>query len=216
MDADKALTTTRSVRKRLDFEKPIDPAAIKECIEIALQSPSGSNRQGWHFVVVTDPEKIATISGYYRKIFDIYTKRPPEEQPQYEEGDPRIAQGERVLDSATYLAENMRRCPAMLIACLEGRPESPAAMAQAGFYGSIIPAAWSFMIAARVRGIGMAWTSMHLAYEKEVAELLGIPGDITQSVLLPMAYFTGDDFKPAQRLPLEQVTHWNSWGQSAP
>ncbi len=89
-------------------------------------------------------------------------------------------------------------------------------MAQAGFYGSIIPAAWSFMIAARVRGIGMAWTSMHLAYEKEVAELLGIPGDITQSVLLPMAYFTGDDFKPAQRLPLEQVTHWNSWGQSAP
>ena len=216
MDADHALRTTRSVRKRLDFERPIDPGVIEECLEIALQSPSGSNRQHWHFMVVTEPTTIAAIADHYRDVFRAYANRPAEEQPQYSEGDPRIAQGERVRDSATYLAENMHRCPAMLIACIEGRPQDPSPAAQAGLYGSVLPAAWSFMVAARVRGIGMAWTTLHLPHEGEVAALLGIPPDVIQTVLLPMAYFTGDDFKPAQRLPLAAVTHWNRWGNTNP
>ena len=104
----------------------------------------------------------------------------------------------------------------MLIACINGRIEQLPAIAHAGVYGSILPGAWSFMLAARERGIGMAWTTIHLRNEADVAELLGIPDDVTQTVLFPMAYFTGEDFKPAPRVPLSEVVHWNAWGQRSP
>jgi nitroreductase len=216
MDADHALRTTRSVRKRLDFDRSIDSGVIRECLEIALQAPSASNSQGWQFIVITEPDKIAAIAAAYRKAFELAVAAAAAAPAEYAAGDPRGEQWPRVLDSATYLAENMQRVPAMLIGCVEGRVENGPAADQADAYGSIIPAAWSFMIAARVRGIGMAWTTFHLMHEREVAELLGIPPEMTQAVLLPMAYFTGEDFKPAKRLPLEQVTHWNTWGQRAP
>jgi len=204
---DHALTTTRSVRKRLDFSRPVERRVIEECLEIALQAPSGSNRQGWHFMVVTDAEKRRAIASIYREQFKKYAAMAP--QVDYAPGDPRRAQHGRVLESATYLAEHMHECPVFVIPCIEGRPQGSGT--QAGFWGSILPAAWSFMIAARTRGLGTAWTSMHLVHEAEVSRLLGIPEDVSQAVLLPVAYFKGDDFKPAQRLPLAQVTHWDSW-----
>jgi nitroreductase len=203
---DHALTTTRSVRKRLDFSRPVERSVIEECLEIALQAPTGSNRQGWHWVVVTDEAKRKAIADIYREIFASYITAPAAE---YEQSDPRHAQQPRVRDSATYLAEHMHRCPVFVIPCIEGRPRG--AGTQAGFWGSIIPAAWSFMIALRTRGLGTAWTSMHLVREQEVAAILGIPEEVSQAALLPIAYFTGDDFKRATRLPLDQVTHWDSW-----
>ena len=93
------------------------------------------------------------------------------------------------------------------------RIENAGVLAQASIYGSILPAAWSFMLAARARGLGSAWTTIHLFHEKEIAELLGIPATVTQAVLLPVAYFTGGDFKPARRIPATQLTYWNVWGQ---
>jgi nitroreductase len=203
---DHALMTTRSVRKRLDFSRPVERKVIEECIEIALQAPSGSNRQGWHFVVVIDAAKRDAIAQIYREIFASYIASP---QAEYEPADPRHGQQPRVRDSATYLADHMHECPVFVIPCLEGRPRGEGT--QAGFWGSIIPAAWSFMIALRTRGLGTAWTSMHLAREREVAELLGIPESVSQAALLPVAYFTGDDFKVAKRLPASQVTHWDTW-----
>lgn len=85
-------------------------------------------------------------------------------------------------------------------------------MHQASLYGSILPAAWSLMLALRARGLGAAWTTLHLRYEREVATLLSIPPTITQAALLPVAYYTGDDFKPATRIPARQVTYWETWG----
>ena len=216
MDADHVLRTTRSVRLRLDFERPIDPAVIEECLEVALQAPTASNSQQWQWVVITDPDKISGVADIYRKSFQVLTERPPEQRPAYGPDDSRTQQSEKVTRSAMYLAAEMHRCPAMLIACINGRIEQLPAIAHAGVYGSILPGAWSFMLAARERGIGMAWTTIHLRNEADVAELLGIPDDVTQTVLFPMAYFTGEDFKPAPRVPLSEVVHWNAWGQRSP
>lgn len=210
---DHLLTTTRSVRKRLDFSRPVEPEIIAQCIEIATQAPTGSNRQGWHFMVVTDAAKRMAVAEYYRKSFDVYI-RSGGPRGQSTEDDPRLARATQVRDSAVYLAEHLHEAPVLIIPCIEGRPTNPAPVAQAGFYGSILPAAWSLMLALRARGLGAAWTTLHLPYEQEVAALLGIPANITQAVLLPVAYFKGDDFKPASRVPANSLTYWDSWGET--
>ncbi len=210
---DHLLTTTRSVRKRLDFSRPVEPEVIEKCIEIALQAPTGSNMQNWHFVVVTDPQKKAALADLYRKAFSFYTNRPPDQMPRYDEGDPRARQMPRILDSATYLAQHLQEAPALVLACMEGRVEKEPPWAQASAYGSVLPAAWSFMLALRARGLGTTWTTLHLLHEEEAAQILGLPDSVTQTVLFPVAYFKGEDFKPAKRLPAQNFIHWNGWGQ---
>jgi nitroreductase len=208
---DHLLTTTRSVRKRLDFTRPIDSALIARCIEIATQAPSGSNRQGWHFMVVSDAAKRMAIAELYRQSFNAYL-RGGGPGGRGNSDDPRLARAAQVRDSAVYLAEYLHEVPLFIIPCIEGRPTNPAPSAQAGFYGSILPAAWSLMLALRARGLGSAWTTLHLNYEQEVAEILGIPPNITQAALLPVAYFKGDDFQPAYRVPAHTLTYWDNWG----
>lgn len=208
---DRLLTTTRSVRKRLDFSRPVPPEIIERCLEIAAQAPTGSNRQNWHFVVVTDPARRAEIGRLYRQSFELYAQALPASGARSHSNPALAAQNRRVRDSAWHLAEHMGEAPALVLFCIEGRVEDAGPMAQASAYGSILPAAWSFMLALRARGLGAAWTTLHLRYEKEVAALLGIPDNVTQAVLMPVAYYTGDDFKPAQRLPVKDKTHWNGW-----
>ncbi len=202
---DHLLTTTRSVRKRLDFSRPVEPEVIERCLELAIQAPTGSNRQGWQFVVVTDPELRAGVGSLYRRSFAQYSG--------VGEYDPLPEPTNPVQASAFYLADHFGEVPVHVLFCYEGRVEDAGQQAQAGFYGSIIPAAWSFMLALRSRGLGSAWTTLHLRYEKETAELLGIPPTYTQAALLPVAYYMGDDFKPASRTPAPEVTHWNGWGK---
>jgi nitroreductase len=211
-ETDALLTTTRSVRKRLDFSRPVEAELLEECIDLALQSPTGSNQQGWHIVVVTDEDKRKAIADVYREGFTAYQAMKEGEDPGFGEDDLRAEQMPRVYDSASYLAENMEKAPAFVLFCVEGRVENAGVIGQASLYGSVLPAAWSFMLAGRARGLGMAWTTIHLFNEKAVAELLGLPDNVTQTVLFPVAYFTGDGFKPAKRLPASSVTHWNSWG----
>ena len=208
---DRLLTTTRSVRKRLDLRRRVEPEVLERCIEIALQSPTGSNAQGWQFLVVTDAKKRAGLAELYRRAFDLYANNDAM-RPVLAEGDPRAAQMPRIVDSASYLAQHFHEVPVMVIPCVEGRVENAGVLAQASIYGSILPAAWSLMLALRARGLGSAWTTLHLMFEGEAAELLGIPPTVTQTALLPVAYFTGADFKPAARLPGRDRTYWNSWG----
>jgi len=208
---DHLLSTTRSVRKRLDFSRPVEPAVVMQCIELALQAPTGSNSQGWSFVVVADAAKRRAIAEHYRNAFTAY-RNDPSRRVEYAADDPRHGQMPRVVDSANYLAEHMHEAPLMVIACIEGRAEQGPPVMQAGLYGSILPAAWSFMLALRSRGLGTAWTTLHLVYEQEVAALLGLPPTVTQAVLFPVAYYTGEDFKPARRVDARQLVHWDSWG----
>jgi nitroreductase len=208
LSPDELLSTTRSVRKRLDLERPVPLELVRECIEVALQAPSGSNVQGWHWVVVTDADLRRKIGDYYRRSFDHYRETraartgelPPERQ----------AVQARVASSSDHLAEKMGEVPVLVLACIAAGAELPAGN-QAGLWGSLLPAAWSYQLAARARGLGSAWTTLHLRYEKEIAELLGIPPHVRQGVLLPTGYYTGETFKPAPREPLDTVLHLDRW-----
>lgn len=213
LNPDQLLSTTRAVRKRLDLTRPVEPELIRECVELAVQAPSGSNTQFWHFVVVTDAEKRKALGELYRLgMVDAYgpgsansNQAPPQ--------DEKLARTqERVRESAWYLAEHMGEVPVLVVPCIRGRLDGKPSVAQAGTWGSILPAVWSFMLAARVRGLGTAWTTLHLLREKEAAEVLGIPYDkITQAALIPVAHTIGTDFKPGPRKPLDKVLHWNEW-----
>jgi len=209
--ADHLLTTTRSVRKRLDFSKPVDLAVVRRCLEIAFQAPTGSNAQGWSFVVVTDADKRRGLADLYRKAFELYANNP-DLRPAFSDDDPRMKQLPRIVDSAMYLAEHLHEAPVLVIPCIEGRVENAGTLAQASVYGSILPAAWSFMLALRTRGLATAWTTLHIMFEQDAAKLLGLPDHVTQTALFPVAHYTGSDFKPAKRVPSAQLVHWNSWG----
>ncbi len=209
LTADEVLTTTRSVRKRLDFDRPVPRELITESLDIAMQAPTGSNRQGWQWMVVEDQDKKKAIADYYSDNFNRYAATPGAE---YKDGDVRGERMEKVRTSAQYLADNFHKSPYMVIPLIEGRPDDYPIMAQAGLWGSILPAVWSFMLALRERGLGSAWTTLHLQYESEVAELLGIPHDrYVQAGLFPVAYTKGTDFKLASRIPATELTHWDTF-----
>jgi len=193
------LTTTRSVRKRLDLNRPVEPEVLQECIDLAIQAPDGGNLGSFHFLVITDPEKRAAIASCYRKAFVSYLEANKD------------MYGERIYDSASYLADHFHEVPVHIITCTNGRVEEGGPFLQASRYGSILPATWSLMLALRSRGLGSAWTTLHLAHEKEVASLLEIPDYVTQGALLPVAYYTGEDFKPGKRIAGRERTYWETW-----
>ena len=218
---DELLGTTRAVRKRLDFDRSVTVETLVECLELATQAPTGSNAQGWQFVFVTDPAKRARIGELYGQTFAMYREMPIAIHHLHKDSsdDALKSSQTRSTSSAEYLAEHMGEAPALLIPCVAGRVDGPgaaegigASLAQASVYGSIIPAAWSFMIAARARGLGTAWTTLHLMHEREIAELLGIPyEEYTQVALIPIAYTKGTDFTRAYRPAVETVMHVDQW-----
>ncbi|MEU1313393.1 nitroreductase family protein [Streptomyces cinnamoneus] len=206
---DELLTTTRSVRKRLDLTRPVPLELVKDCLRIALQAPSGSNRQTWHWIVVTDPAQRAAIGRYYRQAVHTYLQSEGACGSLYPEDPQRHAVQKRVGSSVAHLGEHLGEVPVHVIPCLDASraPEYN----EAGRWGSVIQAAWSYMLAARARSLGTAWTTLHLMYEKEIAALLGIPEGVTQVALIPTAYSLGTDFRPAPRQPLDEVLHVDTW-----
>jgi nitroreductase len=210
---DRLLTTTRSVRKRLDLTRPVPREVVLDCLRIATQAPSGGNSQRWRWLVIDDPDARGRIAKWYRASHDPYMAANRELA-----GDAIVAGSsqDRVMDSSSYLSEHLADVPVHVIPCwLDRLPDNPSTMDMAGIYGSLLPAVWSFMLALRARGLGSAYTTLHLAHENEVGEVLGIPPTVTQAALIPVAYYTGDDFKPANRKPVEAVTYWNEWGAKA-
>ncbi len=207
---DQLLSTTRSVRKRLDLERPVEPEIVMECLELALQAPTGSNRQGWHWMFITEPDKKQALAEIYRRNFIAY--RDSGARPTYEDSDSRAQRQTAVTDSANHLADHFHEVPILMIPLIEGRLDNLPAFAAASTWGSLLPAVWSFMLALRSRGLGSAWTTLHLPGEREAADLLDIPFDrYTQGGLFPIAYTIGTEFKPAPRIPTDQIVHWNTW-----
>ena len=208
---DRLLTTTRAVRRRLDLERPVPREVILECLRVATQAPSGGNIQRWRWLVVDDPDLRVRLGELYRVSHDPYMQAN-------REAAARLGQTDRntIMDSSQYLSDHLHEVPVHVIPCqLDRLPPGASNADIAGFYGSILPAVWSFMLALRSRGLGSAYTTLHLPKEQEAAALLGIPETVTQVALIPVAYYTGDDFKPARRRPVEEVTYWNGWKQSS-
>ncbi len=208
---DELLTTTRSVRKRLDYSRPVPRALIEECLDLALQAPNGSNLQLWQWVVVDDRQLVAELAKLYNEAIAEYSEvvNAGGESLYADGGPPGF---DRMTESVMHLAENLHRSPALLVPCMTGRLEEMGVFHQASLWGSILPATWSFMLALRSRGLGSAWTTVHLHRERQAAELLGIPYErYTQAGIFPVAYTLGTDFKPAIRTPAAKVLHWNRW-----
>lgn len=204
LSSDDVLATTRAVRKRLDLTRPVDQGVLEECLRLAQQAPTASHAQDWHFVVVTDSVRRSALGELWRNVARRYLNRRAAAA-----ADDRIA---RLNDSVRYLAEHIHEVPVHVIPCVEGRTDGAAAAAQASRWGSIIPAAWSFMLAARSRGLGSVWTTFHLRREREAAEILGIPYDaVMQAALIPVAHTIGTDFKPGARRSLDTMVHWDRW-----
>ena len=203
LNPDELLSTTRAVRKRLDLDRPVPLEVVREALQVALQAPSGGNQQGWHWILLTDDEPKKRVAELYARSYREALGEPTEPV------DPARA---RIVSSSTYLRDVMHRVPVLVIGAItvdEGA-ELPAGN-QAGLWGSLLPAAWSLSLALRARGLGTTWTTIHLRYEREVAEILGIPANVRQGVLLPVAYTVGTDFRPGPRLDLDDVVHVNHW-----
>ncbi|WP_067823280.1 nitroreductase family protein [Nocardia inohanensis] len=196
------LTTTRSYRRRLDLTRPVSRQDLLECLEIAAHAPSGSNRQPWRFVVVRDAERKQRIGEYYRKGFAANLSG-------------RIPRPDQLADLASgqYLADHLHEVPALVLVCSLGRlPAEPSALRSASFYGSIYPMVWNLLLALRERGLGSTLTTAHLAYEREVAELLGIPfEEVTQVAMLPVARLLPGADTPARRTPVAELIGWDGW-----
>lgn len=210
MDPIELLTTTRTVRKRLDLTRPVDRGVVEDCLRIGFQAPNGSNLQLYDWVIVDDPDVRAGMAEVYRGgLADQLNQSSARSGPS---PYPNTDAQKRISASVYYLIEHMHEVPVLVVPTLRGRLEEASIFEQASRWGSVLPTVWNFMLALRLRGLGSAWTTLHLYREKEMADLLQIPYDeVTQAGMFPVAYTLGSDFKPADRSRSEQQIHWNEW-----
>ena len=201
---DRLLSTTRAVRRRLDYDRPVERGVILDCIRLSQQAPTGTNAQHWRWLVLDDPEKKRALAAIYARgipLLDESARSARDEQTA------------TVYRHARDFAARMGDVPMIVIPCLEGRLAADAPHVEVTtYYGSIYPAVWSFQLALRSRGLGSVFTTMHLAFEQESRELLGLPAQVVQTAMLPVAYTLGMDFRPTDRPPPETITRWNEWG----
>jgi nitroreductase len=208
---DELLSTTRAVRRRLDLDRPVPRELIEECVDLATQAPTGRNRQRWHFVVVTEPARRRAVGDIFRRSLARAPGQPLTDADRwrmsYHHASTALA-----FDGLRHLATNIHRVPAFVIPAVEGRTDHAPVTDQAGTWGSILPAVWSFMLAARARGLGTTWTTAQAPLERELSAVLGVPyDDVMLAAFLPLAYTIGTDFRPARRIPREHVLHWDRW-----
>ncbi len=210
MEIEQALTTTRTVRKRLDLGRPVDRSVVEECLSLALQAPNGSNRQLWRWILIDDPGLRAKVADVYRASLDGYAASgvSADKPVVADRSAPEVI---RMSESVMHLRQHLEEVPVLVLPLLAGRVDGASVFYQASMWGSVIPAVWSFMLALRSRGLGSAWTTIHLHQEAQMAELLGVPEQYTQVGLFPVAYTIGTDFGLAARRPLREVASWNGF-----
>jgi nitroreductase len=211
LTADEVLSTTRAVRKRLDLDRPVPRHLIEECVDLATQAPTGRNRQRWHFIIVTDSPQRKAVANLFRAAVAVGGGKPVNERDlrrmsAHPESMRRIAAGFQ------HLHDNIHRIPAFVIPAVEGRTDHASVQEQSMTWGSILPAVWSFMLAARARGLGTVWTTAQAPLERELATILNVPyQEVMLAAFIPLAYTVGTDFRPARRIPRDEVLHWNHW-----
>jgi nitroreductase len=211
LTVDDVLCTTRAVRRRLDLSRSVPKEILLECLEIAQQAPSASNKQPFHFVVVTDPSRRAFLGSLFRRGLQLYRRRQ-DSLYREEVSDPdEVARRQRIIASLEHLGSSIDAVPVHVVPCVEGLTEESDPVRVAALMASVIPAAWSFMLAARARGIGTCWSTLHLPFAAEASDVLEIPTCVRQVALIPTAYSIGNSFRPAHRRPLDDIVHWDKW-----
>lgn len=228
-DLHEVLTTTRSVRRRLDFERPVPASVIGECLQLALQAPTGGAAEDWRWLVVADPELKGTLAELYLSAYETYVLTPLASADGAENdtvagrlggvaaGGRISARTRRILDGADHLARNIGRAPYLVVPCAtRPNPAKGGPGTLSAYYGSVYPAIWQFNLALRARGLGTVITSLHLHHAARAAELLGIPAEAEQITMLPVAYTVGTRFKAAARKPVREVAFLDSWGSAFP
>jgi nitroreductase len=195
---DAVLSTARSVRRKLDFDRAVEPEAIYECVNIATQAPTGLGGESWRFMVVTDADKKRRLAALYKEVLtDLARQR-----------------GIEVKATQQALVDKLHEIPAMIFVCTTAERPGQEVAGQVAYYGSILPAAWSLMLALRARNLGATWTTLLSSRQREVAAILDMPDGVTQTVMLPVAYTKGAKLRKADRLDATQVTFWDTWGNS--
>ncbi len=202
---DHVLSTTRAVRKRIDLDRPVEDQVIYDCIDLAEQSPTGGNQSTRRWIVIRDPEQKKAVADLYREAGGEWIIAS------YEGVKETGHHNEKVLGSAAFLAENLERMPAIVMVAIWGEHD---ASGNPGLFDSVIQGAWSFCLALRARGLGSAWTTLHLSRADEFKELLGMPDGLTQIVLLPVGYTVGTDFRAAPRISSRAITYFDRWGDT--
>jgi nitroreductase len=213
LSTDALLTTTRSVRRRLDLSKPVPIGLIRECLEIAVQAPTSANVQNWSFIVVTDAEQRRAIADVYRRTWGLIVASPFAVADRFKDDPGRNREQRRVSDSAAYLAEHIGEVPVLMVPCVEvidGDGKLTGENANQ-YWSSIMPATWSYMLAARSRGLGTTWTGVTLMADDEMRGILGLPDNVYHATTIPTAYYTGTTFRRAKRIPLDNVLHYDRW-----
>jgi nitroreductase len=211
LSADEVLSTTRAVRKRLNLTKPVPRGLIEECVDLATQAPTGRNRQRWHFLVVTDKAQRTAVADIFRRAVQTGGGRPLTERD-LRRMNAHPGSLHRISEGFQHLYDNIHRIPAFVIPAVEGRTDHATVLEQSMTWGSILPAVWSFMLAARARGLGTVWTTAQAPLERELATVLGVPYDeVMLAALIPLAFTIGTDFRPAKRISRDRILHWNQW-----
>jgi len=201
-ETDRLLSTTRSVRKRLDFDRPVPDHIIFECIDLAEQAPSGGNDASRRWIVVKDPTTKARLGDIYRRSGSFMTDVA-------DRLDGTGHSKEQVFSSSAYLVDNFAKAPALVIAAIWGIHDDSG---RPGLFDSVLQAAWSFNLALRARGLGTTWTTMLNANVDDLAGILEIPEGVTTVVTFPVAYTIGTDFRPAARRSASEITYFERWG----
>ena len=219
-DPDVLLTTTPSVRKRLDLTRPVDRGLLEQCLDLAVHAPNGSNQQPYRFVCVDDAPTKAALADIYRTAMADFVGRDRTDLPE-DNVDRSTTSQQRIAESVQYLHDHLHEVPVLCVPLVAGRTDGhgegeaagrTSAFWQASRWGSIIPVVWSFMLALRSRGLGSAWTTLTLVREREVAEVLGVPYERwMQAGLFPVAHTIGADFRPTPRQPASEFLRWNSF-----
>ena len=207
--ADLLLTTARALREDMDLERPVERAVIEACVKLAIQAPAGTTLPTEHFLIVMDPEKKNAIAQLYQKACYPFLER---QEAQISGNDAKDIEKRQKLASLRWQADIFHKIPAFVIALKNGRVETTDVLPHASFYGGIFPIAWSFVLALRARGLGACWMSLLISAERETAELLGIPQDVTQTVLFPVGYYKPNAPAPALRELAREQIHWDTWG----
>jgi nitroreductase len=211
MSFDHVLLTTRAVRRRLDLHRPVEMEVLRECFELAQQAPTQSDTQGFHFIVVTDKGQREALGDLFRRGHAIYKSSPDGVYGLKHSELNQEATRLRIMNSLEYLADHIHEVPVHVVPCVVGSTAGKPPAGISALMGSVIPAAWSFMLAARSRGLGTCWTNLHLLLAEEADEVLGLPVGVMQVALIPTAYTIGLDFRPAHRRPLDEILHQDRW-----